>query len=296
MKRIYNRRKSTDWKVCRWFRTRTSKGSQTFLKAFIQERSGNNAQKAQDWVPTEAKDECGGESTCCGQGYPLLAHASLQSAFVFLACLSERFSGYVRRSLVKYLYNVIFKASFIPLWHSWWEVSRPHPPNAIMEKYWGYLIWCCSYKSANLPKLNSCHMVVYPESPWTNVQHLDTSWGCTRPHTGRSLPCICLLASAFICVHLHSSACLRLIRASTCICVRLHPSACICVHLHASVCIYVRLCASASIYMRLHVSACVCVHLHTSAYICIRLRASEYVCVYLHSHVCSCKNQLLTVL
>ena len=36
-------------------------------------------------------------------------------AFVFSTCLSERegtFVGYVRRSLVKYLYNAIFKASF----------------------------------------------------------------------------------------------------------------------------------------------------------------------------------------
>ena len=34
---IYARRKSTDWKVCRG--TWTSKGSQTFLKAFVQENS-----------------------------------------------------------------------------------------------------------------------------------------------------------------------------------------------------------------------------------------------------------------
>ena len=32
VQRIYARRKSTDWKVCRW--TWTRKGSQTFLKAF----------------------------------------------------------------------------------------------------------------------------------------------------------------------------------------------------------------------------------------------------------------------
>ena len=34
VQRIYARRKSTDWKVCRW--TWTRKGSQTFLKAFVQ--------------------------------------------------------------------------------------------------------------------------------------------------------------------------------------------------------------------------------------------------------------------
>ena len=226
------------------------------------------------------KDECGGESTCCGQGYPLLQHASLQSVFVFSTRLSERFSGYVRRSLVKYLYNVIFKASFIPLWHSWWEVSRPHPPNAIMEKYWRNLIWCCSYESANPPKLNSCHMVVRPESPWTNVQHLDTSWGCIRPHTGRSLRCICLHASAFICMHLCSSACIYIHLRVFVWFVHLRASVCVCIHLRASVCICMRLCAS----------TCVCVRLYASAWICIRLRASEYICVYLHSHVCSCKN------
>ena len=35
VQRIYARRKSTDWKVRRW--TWTRKGSQTFLKAFVQE-------------------------------------------------------------------------------------------------------------------------------------------------------------------------------------------------------------------------------------------------------------------
>ena len=37
VQRTYARRKSTDWKVCRW--TWTCKGSQTFLKAFFQESS-----------------------------------------------------------------------------------------------------------------------------------------------------------------------------------------------------------------------------------------------------------------
>ena len=41
--------------------------------------------------------------------------ARFTSAFIFSTCLSERegtFVGYVRRSLVEYMYNTIFKASF----------------------------------------------------------------------------------------------------------------------------------------------------------------------------------------